>query len=256
MAFQCRQDPADRDSPTYTVLVPYFDNGTPEEFLMFLEKVKTVQTGQALTAGPEKYNQLRQVLKGNAKTVFDNAARVHHQETNARFVADVATLKASIFPVNALAKQKRAIRRLLRKPAAMRMRDYAARMTELNNLLLKFPPRQAGGAATKIDDDELIQCIEDGLPKRYKTFMSQHGFIPVDNSMEEFIAFIEDRLEATEDLTQLANERENSKRKKKSSNDNGSDNNRKKSRKSNHGSNNNKNNNNNDGDGSKFCKLH
>eukprot|EP00980_Cylindrotheca_fusiformis_P027433 scaffold20432_cov108-Cylindrotheca_fusiformis.AAC.4 len=46
--------------------------------------------------------------------------------------------------------------------------------------------------------------------------------------MEEFIAFIEDRLEATEDLTQLANERETSKRKKKSANDNGSDNNRKK----------------------------
>ena len=41
--------------------------------------------------------------------------------------------------MNALSKQKRAIRRMMRKPRSLKLRGYAARLIELNEYFTVFP---------------------------------------------------------------------------------------------------------------------
>ena len=42
------------------------------------------------------------------------------------------------FPENALVKQKRAMRRMMLNPRGIKLRQFAAIIQELNNILLKF----------------------------------------------------------------------------------------------------------------------
>ena len=47
--FKCRTDPSNRDSPAYEVYVPYFSDGTPEQWIYFLRTLKQVMKGQGDT---------------------------------------------------------------------------------------------------------------------------------------------------------------------------------------------------------------
>eukprot|EP00980_Cylindrotheca_fusiformis_P025358 scaffold13510_cov128-Cylindrotheca_fusiformis.AAC.1 len=180
--------------------VPYFDSGTPAELLELLEKVAEVQAGQDLTTGPDKYRLMRQVLKGAGKTQFEEAVREQGgNETNNNYNKVIAMFKVKLFPRDALMNQKRALQKHLRKPFDMNMREYASRMSELNELLLQFPPREPGLVATKFEDYEIIQCIQDGLPNYYNTFMREHGYKPVNETLSDFVKFVQERIEPTDD---------------------------------------------------------
>eukprot|EP00980_Cylindrotheca_fusiformis_P020371 scaffold7403_cov122-Cylindrotheca_fusiformis.AAC.1 len=229
--FSCRNDPNDPpDSPTYELQVPYFESGTPAELLELLEKVAGVHTGQDLTSGPERYSLIRRVLKGAAKTEFENSVCDHGgNETVANYNAVIEMLKAKLFPTNALRDQKRALQKHLKKPHDMSMRAYASRMSELNELLLQFPPREPGLVATNFDEDEIIQCIEDGLPPYYKKFMREHGFQPVNGSLSDFIKFVTERIEPNDTEKHTKGKRKSATQ----SNDNGQNGKKKSQKKSN-----------------------
>ena len=48
--------PGNVNSPKYSMNVRYFDNGTPEEWLMFRKALAKVMIGQEITGGPQTYN--------------------------------------------------------------------------------------------------------------------------------------------------------------------------------------------------------
>eukprot|EP00980_Cylindrotheca_fusiformis_P023183 scaffold10200_cov84-Cylindrotheca_fusiformis.AAC.1 len=128
-------------------------------------------------------------------------------------------LKAKLFPTNALRDQKRALQKHLKKPHDMPMRAYASRMSELNELLLQFPPREPGLVATNFDEEEeIIQCIEDGLPPYYKKFMREHGFQPVNGDLSDFIRFVTERIEPNDNEKPTKGKRKSA---TQSTNDNG-----------------------------------
>ena len=66
--------------------------------------------------------------------------------TIATFGGTMATNKQEIrkgllryfLPSNKLTKQKRAMKRMMRKPRGIKLRQFAARLQDLNNLLTKF----------------------------------------------------------------------------------------------------------------------
>eukprot|EP00957_Ditylum_brightwellii_P085382 6495726-Ditylum_brightwellii.AAC.1 len=44
--YRLRTTPADNDSPTYKLTVPFFDKGTPEEWIKFRRGLQAVLKGQ------------------------------------------------------------------------------------------------------------------------------------------------------------------------------------------------------------------
>ena len=196
LRFKLRSVPADVDSPVYESSVPIFERGTPEEVLNFIKNVQAVITGQNLTVGPPKYTLMRRLLRGDALAAFNAGATAAGNETNPHFVTACNALVQHFFPQRALALQKRVMRRFIRKPKDMTMRDFMGRMTEINDKLDLFPPF---GANQKLSDDELLDIGEFGTPNSWQRQMIVQDFDPLAGTSQDLIEFCE-RMERTETL--------------------------------------------------------
>ena len=194
LTFKLRSNPKDENSLTYDLSIPFFREGTPEELLMFMTQVDKVIAGMNISDGPNKFALVRRLLQGDALAAFDNAATMHGAETNDNFNLCGRDLVRHIFPTKALAKQKRWMRRFLRKPAEMSIRDFMSRMTEINGYLKKFPPF---GADQSLPQEEILDIAEFGTPNSWQKQMVVQGFDPVNNTVSAFVEFCE-RLEQTE----------------------------------------------------------
>eukprot|EP00957_Ditylum_brightwellii_P153608 11690029-Ditylum_brightwellii.AAC.1 len=53
--YRLRTTPAETDSPTYELAIPFFDKGTPEEWIKFWRGLQAVLKGQNVTQGPASY---------------------------------------------------------------------------------------------------------------------------------------------------------------------------------------------------------
>jgi hypothetical protein len=216
LTMKLRSDPADDNSQTYDLTIPFFRTGKPEEWLLFLKLLKQVLVGQNITAGPPKYAMTRRLIQGDTLTVFNNAAIDKGNETNANFELCLQDVTTHIFPKRALTHQKRFMRRHMKKPRDMPIRSFAARVTELNEYLKEFPPFDEDQG---LDEDELFDIVEFGVPNSWQKSMILHGFKTEDEdkNMSELVEFCE-RHEYTEE-SYTGNENENSKKKAKRSND-------------------------------------
>jgi hypothetical protein len=63
LTLKLRANPADAHSATRKILVAYFKEGPPEQWLDFLTKVREVLEGQGLSTGPQKYTMMHTLLK-------------------------------------------------------------------------------------------------------------------------------------------------------------------------------------------------
>ena len=124
LSSKLRSNPTDKGSTNYEITVPYFAAGTPEEVLNFIRDVKKVISGQNVTTGPQMYALLHRLLQGDALAAFDRAAATRGSETATNFNMCVKDLITPVFPRRALATQKRYMRRHLRKPRSMKMREF------------------------------------------------------------------------------------------------------------------------------------
>ena len=76
-------------------------------------------------SGPNQYLLARRLLQGDVLTVFEKAATAQTSEMIATFKVCLEELKKHIFPQRALANQTRYMRRFLRKPRDMTVREFA-----------------------------------------------------------------------------------------------------------------------------------
>jgi hypothetical protein len=91
LTLKLRANPADAQSATREILVAYFKEGTPEQWLDFLTKVRKVLEGQGLTTGPQKYTMMRTLLKGDALSFFNQKATEVGNKTVVNFVKNDQT---------------------------------------------------------------------------------------------------------------------------------------------------------------------
>ena len=192
---KCRTNPADAESTTYEIPMSYFRDGTPEEWLLFKKKLTRCMSGQNATGGPTKYALARRLLAGRALADFNHAATLHANETVQNYTRCIAAVTLGVFPQKALQDQKRWMRRFLKKPREMPVREYIARVIEINDYLEEFPPTTVGGDATKLPEDELLDLLEFGIPIKWQRQMQVQNFVPTAGTLREFQDFCE-RLEA------------------------------------------------------------
>ena len=194
LTMKLRSDPADANSQTYDLTIQFFRTGTPEEWLLFQRDLQRVLTGQNVNAGAQKFAMIRRLITGDTLTVFDNAANQRGNERNETFILCLQDVTNHIFPKRALSFQKRYMRRYLRKPRDMTTREFAARISEMNQYLKQFPPFEDN---QELDEDEIIDILEFGIPHSWQNNMVLQGFDPMESTLAELVDFCE-RHEFTE----------------------------------------------------------
>jgi hypothetical protein len=104
-------------------------------------------------------------------------------------------------PFEVLRKQKRHMRRHMRKPREMRMKTYVGHMIKINqDELPQLPPFAANQS---IPQDEMAEIIHSGLPTSWQHEMTKLSFVPEEHNLTEMTAFCE-RLEETEGTQEKA----------------------------------------------------
>jgi hypothetical protein len=196
VSFKLRAVPTDATSQLYSLSVPYYNTGTPERWILFRKDLDKVLIGQNITTGPPTYAMTRRILEGAALAKFEEATTTRGTETLEHFGQVVDDMGAYVFPRRALQMEKRYMRRYMRKPRRLKMREYMARVEELNNDLRYFPAYVNG---SRLLEDELLDIYEYGVPASWQKRFLLQGFDPLEHSKQEFLEFCE-RLEATEDI--------------------------------------------------------
>ena len=81
------------------------------------------------------------------------------------------------------------MRRFLCKSRGKSVKDYIARVVEINSILTEFPPVNSTTPATMLTDNKLLDRLEFGIPLKLQTHMVMHGFDPQNGMMKEFSDF-------------------------------------------------------------------
>ena len=134
------------------------------------------------------YNaRIQAAWDGVAEPAFDNSD----------VVAGINALIEGACPYKALEKQKRFMRRKMRKPAGMTTRTYVNHIMHINiEELPLLPPFNPG---QNLAADEIVDIVTFGIPKSWMKKMDEHDFDPFAGSIGELIAFCE-RMEVSEDF--------------------------------------------------------
>ena len=196
LTLKLRSDPAAVDSTTYDLTIPFFSSGSCEQILDFVRDVKRAIRGQNITTGPGCYALMRRLIRGEALAAFNQAATDAGNETVANFDTAVEGLIRNVFPQRALITQKRIMRRFFRKPSTMTMRQFMARVLEINGKLADFPPFQANQT---IPLDEILDLGEFATPARWQREMTVQNFDPIATGTVQGLVQFCERMERTEE---------------------------------------------------------
>ena len=83
LVMKLRSEPKRSSSPVYELSVPYFKNGTPEEWMKFLENFEKIIIGQDLSTGPTQFSMARRLLSRETLANFNSKAlALKNEETN------------------------------------------------------------------------------------------------------------------------------------------------------------------------------
>ncbi len=196
VSFKLRAVPVDPESQLYSLSVPYYSTGTPEKWIRFRKNLDKVLIGQNITTGPPTYAMTRRILEGAALAKFEDLVHDRGTETLEHFALVLQDMGTYVFPRRALQMEKRFMRRYMRKPRKLKMREFMARVEELNHDLRYFPLFIVGA---RLLEDELLDIYENGVPNSWQKQFLLQGFDPIEHTKQEFLEFCK-RLEATEDI--------------------------------------------------------
>lgn len=150
-------------------------------------KQQAIQDGQnAREAGEALQRRIQRAVQGVGRP----------DGTNADINAGTHAIMRHVCPYKALAKQKRFMRRKMRKPADMPVRVYVNRLIDINNN--EIPHLPPFDRAQVLEDDELVDIITFGLPKSWINKMDEHDFDPFASDINGILSFCE-RMESAEE---------------------------------------------------------
>ena len=89
------------------------------------------------------------------------------------------------------------MRRHLRKPTGVKIREFNARVQEINAYLTDFPPFEEN---QQLSSDDLLEILEFAIPNTWQKHMVLYNFTPSEHTASEFVEFCE-RIEFIEQLS-------------------------------------------------------
>ena len=116
-----RMDPTSENSDLYELKTTLFDNGNPEEFLLFIQNSKMTLKA----SGTHKYvvniQYLCTLVSRKALHQFYALSAEVESSILETLLSIILGLGMYFFPVNAISKQKRVMRRIMRKPHGLKV---------------------------------------------------------------------------------------------------------------------------------------
>ena len=126
----------------------------------------------------------------------------------------IGMVVSSLLPRKILAKVKRSMRRDMRKPKDMKVRNYYQNLIRMNNEELpNLPPYNNN---QRLSQDELADIILFGTPKSWQNEMDRQGFDPMERQLYQVVDFMEN-IESVEDVTEKPKSNNKDQKKKSSS---------------------------------------
>lgn len=240
--FSVYTDPTDNNSPKYEYPVKYlYGTSSLRDAIKFRKDMVRIIRGLNIQTAPNKLSVISQMIKDNAvKQLFEQASEGSRQRrhqvavdaaVDAAAAAAVRTdmnnddisqgMQAIInyyAPPQALARVKRYLRRHCRKPPSMSVRQYLARIIEINEGEIPYLP-PFGGNAQCLPGDEIVDILLFGCPSSWSKELTRQGRDPMNMTPEEILTFFENQ-EQTEDynwVEQKSNSNSNKDKKRKAS---------------------------------------
>ena len=131
----------------------------------------------------------RQVTEGNAVVYH-----IHNEDV----IAGIRAVITALTPNKALQRQKRWMRRNLRKTRDMTVRQFAAHLTRINDEELPFlPPNFANNQ--KLAEDEMIDILVTACPKKWSADGDRQNFDPLASGWNATVEFLTRQETAAED---------------------------------------------------------
>ncbi len=158
----------------FNLYVTPFQYGKPEEFLKWYEKVHFIWRQNQVTTAANKYGILKTVLKGTALEVVETSMG-DEQVTNAKLKEAIDALKKLVFPHQALQTQKRYMKKDLKKPFSMDVREFFNRVNTLNRYLHEFP---GADADSHFNEEDMQEILVYAMPAMWRSRMDEVGFDP------------------------------------------------------------------------------
>ena len=116
----------------------FFDNGDPEELFLFVRNfnVTLADSGTLDTGANIQY--LRTLVRGEELRHFDLLSADVDIPENLNVEYIIKGLELYFYLVHLLSKQKNAMRHGMKKPRGLKVRQYMARLIDLNEYLDSF----------------------------------------------------------------------------------------------------------------------
>eukprot|EP00957_Ditylum_brightwellii_P205453 15343961-Ditylum_brightwellii.AAC.1 len=187
-AYKLRTTPADATSPTYELSIPFFEEGTPTELIKFRRGLQAVLKGQNVTQGPPSYAVAKTLLKGDMLTVFKQVETTHGNQTVTNFKLCLDDMANHVFLEKSGQIQKRYMQRNIQYRKDMSVKEWVARVSELNSYLKDFPAHNKN-PMQPIDADELLDILKYGVPLSWHREFTMQGFYLVDQGWQKFVEF-------------------------------------------------------------------
>lgn len=217
ITLKLQSNPTEKESQTYDLILPYYNSATPEEWLEFCSTLDKAIAGQNITKSSNMFSMAGRVLQGDALASFEESAKDRGEDKVEKFTKCLNDVTAHVFLQQALQKQKRCMRHNMHKPSHMTIREYATRIKELNAHLEKFPPNKKN---QRMDDDEVLDLLEFGVPYSWQNQMTLQGFEPQADPSKKVIDFVK-FCKRIENSTQEINNNKNNQQQNGSNKQNG-----------------------------------
>jgi hypothetical protein len=181
-------------APTYKRKVARFNSGTPTEWIAVLEGLEEIFAQNSVNAAQDRENVIRTILRGDSWTAYESS--IQESRVNAENLVQPlpltvemvdTALKAvtnDVFPHRALTNQLNWMKRRMRKPATMSVRQYVAAVTQMNGHLKYFP------GATDTDffaPKVLLELLEFSLPDAWRAKFDLAGYIPTNHDKTRLV---------------------------------------------------------------------
>jgi hypothetical protein len=98
-------------------------------------------------------------------------------------------LAVHVFPKNALATQRQWFHRYMKKTNKYTMREYVARVNEMNSMMVEFPP--AFNNTQLIKEEEMKDLLEFSVPWAWRIEMLKQAFRPLEHDIPDIVEFCE-----------------------------------------------------------------
>eukprot|EP00957_Ditylum_brightwellii_P203507 15334908-Ditylum_brightwellii.AAC.1 len=102
----------DKKSAVYNLVVKYYEVGTPEKWLQFMEAIAQIIKGQDIQDGDVVYSLVESLLKGDALQVFKNKEESQETKDGAPFTKCLAAVTKHVFPKKIYKTQKKYIQNI------------------------------------------------------------------------------------------------------------------------------------------------